>query len=92
MQGGKGLEAPPLGSRGDRGRATKTLSCTLSLYLYTKHTLMLYISTHTHIQYNIYTQIGKTISRQDDSRALEDTTAGRLRQVSNNSLKEQADS
>jgi len=40
----------------------------------------------------LHTQIGKTISRQDDSRALKDTTVGRLRQVSNNnSLKERAD-
>lgn len=79
MQGEKDLEP------GQEKQSTEsvsynkyTLGCMFSLHTYTRYTLHVYICTYTHT--------GKTICRQDDSRALKDTTVDRLRQVSNNTI------
>lgn len=63
---------------------------TLSIPIHNTYTEHMYAHTHTHT--TLHTQTDKSISRQDDFRALKDTTVGKLRQVGNNSLKEQADS
>lgn len=79
MQGEKGLEPGAQGSRARRlGATTLTRWAALSHYTHTQdiHHMCVHLCTH----------IGKTICRQDDSRARKDTTVDRLRQVSNNTI------